>query len=133
MNPSQSFTFDNSTDDPFVTVMQGSSTVGVSDNSLVLYFGTSGTFLESCNSNNQAQNISFTGTKSTPGQLITPQGLCIDGTCSSSSGCYPNHFVPCDTADNTQFFTYNSNNFLVNVASGQCLDAQGGSVCCCHV
>ena len=127
-NPSQHFIFEASDDEPSVTIMQGSSSVGVLDNYLVLYYGVAGTVLETCNSGNAAQGLKFTGTNNTIGLLQTASGQCVRSGCDGGS-CYPAVYFECDPNDGLQRWYYNGTTAMFhNVQTQYCLDAQGGYV-----
>ena len=126
-NTAQTFTFVNSTTDPYVTVMQGVNVLGTSGNSLVLFPPNNGAGLFACNSSEPQQSIVFTGGGGMPGQLRNALEQCISGRCTAPA-CYPVPFVACDAADASQLWVHDFENAFVNTASGDCLDAYNGVV-----
>jgi hypothetical protein len=77
----------------------------------------------SCNQNDKYQGIKYTGTETTPGNLVTGDGRCIDATCSDPSvGCVPLSIVNCRTNDNNQQFIHKSDGSFVSSGNSGCID-----------
>jgi len=76
-----------------------------------------------CNSNDKYQSVKFTGTSTTPGNLVTSDGRCIDATCNSvSTGCVPLAIKPCVSYNQNQLFVHKSDGSFANSANSGCID-----------
>ena len=87
-SPAQQFSYTNVTYDPFITLIQTFGTVNTNGNNLVVNPAAPGTGLAVCNAGSSSQDITFKN-----GQIINSQGNCLEGSCSSGSGCYPLYFT----------------------------------------
>jgi hypothetical protein len=77
----------------------------------------------SCNQNDKYQAIKYTGTDTTPGNLVTSDGRCINAACSDPSvGCVPLSVVTCRSTDQNQLFIHKSDGSFVNSANSGCID-----------
>jgi hypothetical protein len=124
-NSNQIFEYINSTQYPFSKIFQGSGIVGLSGNNVVVAPEVKpGSAVGVCESYNRAQNITFTGSTTTPGQIMFGSS-CLSGACNNSQGCYPLQFIPCNDQDTSQQFNLTTSGSFVIHQNSKCLDIDG--------
>merc|ERR1719201_2902076 len=72
-----------------------------------------------CTADAEAQNFTMTS----GGALLAGSfGLCVDGSCTNASGCYPLPLVKCDGTQGQKFSYDAGRKALISAATGKCLD-----------
>ena len=130
-NPYQQFQYQNASFYPYETVSLGSFDLATKDGytapgSEVVFVQTTGMRVAICDPTSIAQQLTYTGSDTTPGQLKTPQNLCVSGDCLTPDiGCAPLLFVDCDVSKKIQQFLFVPSNGSIIADNGLCVSTWG--------